>query len=290
MSQGLRPSTDLSNRIAQIYPSLSNGHRRAADFVLQHPLDVATMTIEGLAEGSGTSNATVTRFVRALGYGGYGEFRGALSAALKFAHAPVDSFAGARSAAGSTFATVEAALADQAANLQAARESLTEEAVTRAVELLLKAPRVFIAASGASHHVASFLEDGLALYLGADVIFASARTGPERAVRHMMSARPDDLLVAISVPRYSRSTVDLASFAKKRGAKLLALTDGPTSPLASIADVTLFAPARSRLLPNSPTAVFAIADALIAAVARERPDAVEALKELSESLLWTFHQ
>ena len=78
MSQGLKPSTDLSNRIALIYPSLSDGHRRAADFVLRHPLDVATMTIEGLAEGSGTSNATVTRFVRALGYGGYGEFRAAL--------------------------------------------------------------------------------------------------------------------------------------------------------------------------------------------------------------------
>ncbi len=69
---------------------------------------------------------------------------------------------------------------------------------------------------------------------------------------------------------------------------MLALTDSPTSPLTPIADVTLFAPARSHLLPNSPTAVFALADALIAAVARERPDAVEALKELSESLLWTF--
>jgi len=288
MSQGLKPSTDLSNRIAQIYPSLSNGHRRAADFVLQHPLDVATMPIEGLAEGSGTSNATVTRFVRALGYGSYGEFRSALSAALKVAHAPVDSFAGARSEAGSVFATFAAALADQAANLQTARDGLTEAAVTHAIELLLKAPRVFIAGSGASHHVASFLEDGLALYLGADVVFASSRTGPERAIRHMMSARPDDLVVAISVPRYSRATLDLANFAKKRGAAVLALTDSPTSPLAAIADVTLFAPARSHLLPNSPTAVFALADALIAAVARERPDAVEALKELSESLLWTF--
>lgn len=290
MSQGLKPSTDLSNRIAQIYPSLSNGHRRAADFVLQHPLDVATMTIEGLAEGSGTSNATVTRFVRALGYGGYGEFRSALSAALKFAHGPVDSFAGARAEAGSTFATFDAALADQAANLQAARDGLTEAAVTQAVSLLLKAPRVFIAASGASHYVASFLEDGLALYLDADVVFASSRTGPERAIRHMMSARRDDLVVAISIFRYSRATLDLASFAKKRGAALLVLTDSPTSPLAPLADVTLFAPARSRLLPNSPTAVFALADALIAAVARERPDAVEALKELSESLLWTFHR
>jgi DNA-binding MurR/RpiR family transcriptional regulator len=290
MSQGLKPSTDLSNRIAQIYPSLSDGHRRAADFVLRHPLDVATMTIEGLAEGSGTSNATVTRFVRALGYGGYGEFRAALSAALKFAHEPVDSFAGARAAPGSTFATFSQALADQAANLQAARDGLDEPSVTRAVALLTTASRVFIAGSGASHHVAAFLEDGLALYLDADVTFASSRTGPERAIRHMLSARPNDLVVAISMQRYSRATLDLASFAKKRGASVLALTDGATSPLAAIADVTLFAPARSHLLPNSPTAIFAVADALIAAVARDRPDAVEALKELSENLLWTFYR
>lgn len=290
MAQGLKPSTDLSHRIAQFYPSLSSGHRRAADFVLQHPLDVATMTIEGLAEGSGTSNATVTRFVRTLGYAGYGEFRAALSAALKFAHEPVESFAGARAEPGSTFATFATALADQADNLQAARDDLSEAAVTKAVALILKAPRVFIAASGASHHVASFLEDGLALYLEADVTFASSRTGPERAIRHMMSARPDDLVIAISVPRYSRATLDLAGFAKKRGASVLALTDGPTSPLAPISDVALFAPARSHLLPNSPTAIFALADALIAAVARERPDAVEALKELSENLLWTFYR
>ena len=36
-------------------------------------------------------------------------------------------------------------------------------------------------------------------------------------------------------------------------------------------------------------AAFAVADALITTLARERPDAVEALKGLSESLLWTFH-
>ncbi|AOO79647.1 hypothetical protein BHK69_03350 [Bosea vaviloviae] len=60
-----------------------------------------------------------------------------------------------------------------------------------------------------------------------------------------------------------------------------------------LADMTFFAPARNSVLPNSPTAAFAVAvavaDALITTLARERPDAVEALKGLSESLLWTFH-
>lgn len=289
MSRALKPTTDLANRIAQVYPSLSDGHRKAADFVLQSPLDTATMTIEGLAEKSGTSTATVTRFVRALGYPNYGDFRAALSTALKVALAPVEGLADARATAGSVFATLMTTLKGEAANLDEAIATLEEETVNRAVALLLKARRIFIVGSGASHYVGAFLEDGLALYLDAEVIFASSRGGPERAVRHMLSASPQDVVIAISLPRYSRATLELAKFANKRGAVLIALTDGPSSPLVPLADMTFFAPARNSFLPNSPTAAFAVADALITTLARERPDAVEALKGLSESLLWTFH-
>lgn len=289
MSRALKPTSDLANRIARIYPSLSEGHRKAADFVLQSPLDSAMATIDGLAEKSGTSTATVTRFVRALGYRNYGDFRAALSTALKVALAPVEGLAGARAAAGSVFATMAATLKGEAANLDEAIATLDEETVNRAIAVLLKARRIFIVGSGASHYVGAFLEDGLALYLDTDVVFASSRGGPERAVRHMLSAGPEDVVVAISLPRYSRATLELARFSKKRGAVLLAITDGPASPLVPLADMTLFAPARNSFLPNSPTAAFAVADALITTLARERPDAVEALKGLSESLLWTFH-
>lgn len=289
MSRALKPTTDLANRIARVYPSLSEGHRKAADFVLQSPLDSATVTIEGLAEKSGTSTATVTRFVRALGYRNYGDFRAALSTALKVAMGPVEGLADARAAAGSVFATMTTTLKREAANLDEAIATLEEETVNRAIALLLKARRIFIVGSGASHYVGAFLEDGLALYLDADVVFASSRGGPERAVRHMLSAGPEDVVIAISLPRYSRATLELAKFTKKRGTILIALTDGPSSPLVPLADMTLYAPARNSFLPNSPTAAFAVADALITTLARERPDAVEALKGLSESLLWTFH-
>ncbi|CAN7353769.1 MurR/RpiR family transcriptional regulator [Bosea sp. LjRoot90] len=289
MSRALKPTTDLANRIAQVYPSLSEGHRKAADFVLQSPLDSATVTIEGLAEKSGTSTATVTRFVRALGYRNYGDFRAALSTALKVAMGPVEGLADARATAGSVFATMTTTLKGEAANLDEAIATLEEETVNRAIALLLKARRIFIVGSGASHYVGAFLEDGLALYLDADVVFASSRGGPERAVRHMLSTGPKDVVIAISLPRYSRATLELAKFTKKRGAILIALTDGPSSPLVPLADMTLYAPARNSFLPNSPTAAFAVADALITTLARERPDAVEALKGLSESLLWTFH-
>lgn len=289
MSRALKPTTDLANRIAQVYPSLSDGHRKAADFVLHSPLDSATMTIEGLAERSGTSTATVTRFVRALGYASYADFRAALSVALKVALAPVEALADARAAAGSVFATMATTLNGEAANLEEAIATLDEATVNRTIAALLKARRIFIVGYGASHHVGAFLEDGLALYLKADVVFAASRGGPERATNHLLSAGPEDLVIAISLPRYSRATLELAKFAKQRDALLLAITDKPSSPLVALADMTLFAPARNNFLPNSPTAAFAVAEALITTLARERPDAVEALKAMSENQLWMFH-
>ena len=290
VSPVLKPSTDLANRIASLYPSLSAGHRKAADFVLSHPLDTATMTIEGLAEKSGASTATLTRFVRALGFGGYGEFRSSLSDALKHAMAPVRSLAEAHGVPASPYATLIGALKDQAANLDGAIEALDEGTVSRAVTLLLGAKRVFVIGAGASYHVASFLEDGLALYLDADVVFVTLRADPARAVRHMLSAGPGDLVIAISMPRYSRMTHELCHLAKKRDVPVLALTDVLTSPVAVIADLAFFAPARSSLMPNSPTAIFALADALIAVVARERPNSADALRVLSENLLWDFRR
>ena len=288
MAQPLKPSTDLANRIARAYPALSNGHRRIADFVLRHPLETATASIDGLAEKSDASNATVTRFVRVLGYGSYHEFRAALASALQLAVQPVDDFADAKATAASTVSTFVAAMKTQRANLDEAIAELDPATVEAVIAQVLAARRIFIIASGASHPIASFIEDGLALYCEADVVFATARGGPERAYRHLNSAAPGDLVIAISVPRYSRTTVQLAAHSQAKGAKVVCLTDGPTSPLAPLADFALFAPARNPLLPNSPTAIFALADALITAVARERPDAVEALKDLSRSLLWTF--
>ncbi len=289
MSRALKPTTDLANRIARVYPSLSEGHRKAADFVLQSPLDTATMTIEGLAERSGTSTATITRFVRALGYASYGDFRAALSTALKVALAPVEALADARATAGSVFATMAATLNGEAANLEEAIATLDEATVDRVIGTLLKARRIYIIGYGAGHHVGSFLEDGLSLYLESDIVFATARGGPERASNHMLAAGPEDLVIAISLPRYSRATLELAKFARQRDTMLLAITDKPSSPLVALADMTLFAPARNNFLPNSPTAAFAVAEALITTLARERPDAVEALKNLSENQLWMFH-
>ena len=42
----------------------------------------------------------------------------------------------------------------------------------------------------------------------------------------------DDAVIGISFPRYSNMTVQAFSYAARTGAKIIAITDGPGSPLA----------------------------------------------------------
>ena len=51
----------------------------------------------------------------------------------------------------------------------------------------------------------------------------------------------EDVILAISFPRYSVKTIQTVSFAKNRKAKIIAITDGAQSPLAKYADCSIYA-------------------------------------------------
>src|ERR1700682_628839 len=92
LSRGGEPLSDktILARTADAYPTLSQAHRKAADFVLKHPFQAATMMIEELARAAGVSVATANRFARALGIDGYPAFRAELVDTFSATLAPVE--------------------------------------------------------------------------------------------------------------------------------------------------------------------------------------------------------
>ena len=57
-TDGDQAQIEVQNRVAQALPRLSRMHRRVADHVLAHPLQVATLPIDELAAAVGVSVAT----------------------------------------------------------------------------------------------------------------------------------------------------------------------------------------------------------------------------------------
>ncbi|WP_338040699.1 MurR/RpiR family transcriptional regulator [Marinomonas ostreistagni] len=59
---------DVLSLIEQNYPSLSPSARAIANYLQQHPLAIVSQTSAQIAEQTGTSKATVSRFFRQLGF------------------------------------------------------------------------------------------------------------------------------------------------------------------------------------------------------------------------------
>ena len=73
----------IYERIAAVYPSLSDALKTFADYVVARPVEVARKSIQSASLEAGVSVASANRLARILGYSGYGEFRAELNSQLR---------------------------------------------------------------------------------------------------------------------------------------------------------------------------------------------------------------
>ena len=77
---------DIFETISSQYFQLTNSEKKVADYVLAHRMDAQYMSISELAEECAVADATISRFCRRLGLGGYNTFKLELAKASMAAH------------------------------------------------------------------------------------------------------------------------------------------------------------------------------------------------------------
>ncbi|WP_144148261.1 MurR/RpiR family transcriptional regulator [Paraburkholderia sp. BCC1884] len=274
----------IATRIAAAMPTLTPIHRRMGDYVLANLFRAATMRIDELASVVGASVATANRFARALGFDGYPQFREALVRGFEATLAPVERLRSAQESLAAGDDVVDASLEQAANNLHATRTAIDNAAAEAAVEAIIAARRVFVLGYGASAFLAGLMEHGLMPYHD-NVQSLALMGGPSHAARRLFACNGGDLVIGIAFPRYVEDTIELARRAASRGARVLALTDSPRSPLAQFADLSLYIRADRRLAANADSAVLAVIEALCDAIAYRTKRSVKAAAEVSEFVL-----
>ncbi|MDR2614168.1 MAG: MurR/RpiR family transcriptional regulator [Candidatus Accumulibacter sp.] len=277
-------------RIAKAMAGFTPSHRRMADYVLTHSFHAATMSIDELAEAAGVSMATANRFARALGFPGFPAFRAELVRGFESALAPVERMRDELTRKASCAEVMAASLSDNLDNLEAIRQSLPADACEQAVAAILGARRVLIVGFGDSGYLAGMLAHGLELYRPQVQSLAGIGGGAHGACT-LFRLQPQDLVVPIAFPRYLKDTVVIARKARERGARIVALTDSPTSPLAPLGEPTLYVPAASRFTATSNSTIHAVIEALCAAVARHARNSVKSAAAMTEAVLpWLYRE
>lgn len=259
------------------------GNRAIADFLLRNPVRAVAWGIEELAANAGTSTATLSRFARVLGMNGFAALRAEMAAVLQGVLQPVEKLRGAVGQGGDHHQAVAGCVEASLANAQAAAQGLDGPLLADCAARLVQASGVYTLGFGLSAHLAAILALDLQPYYPG-LINVVEFGGTEVAAGRLMNIGPGDVLVAISLPRYADDALRLTGYARSRGATVIAITDSLASPLASLADHVLLAPAQHPVLPSGTVAALLVIEALVSAVVLSTTGQVEKAGRLTEAI------
>ncbi|MFI1651633.1 MurR/RpiR family transcriptional regulator [Streptomyces avidinii] len=281
------PPHALRARIRGLGPSLPRSVQAVADAVAADPATCARLTVSALAEHTATSEATVVRTARLLGYPGYRDLRLALAALAARQESGAAPAVTVDIAVDDPLADVVAKLAhEEAQTLTDTAAALDLTQLAAAVTALATARRIDVYGVGASALVGQDLAQKL-LRIG---LVAHAHSDPHLAVTGAVQLRPGDVAVAITHSGTTGDVIEPLRVAFGRGATTLALTGRPNSPVTRHADLVLATSAarETQLRPaamSSRTSQLLVVDCLFVGVAQQTYDtAAPALAASYEAL------
>ncbi|MBP6115412.1 MAG: MurR/RpiR family transcriptional regulator [Neisseriaceae bacterium] len=277
--------TNLIKQITEAMPTYSRAFKQLAEFILSKTFAASTMSIDELAKAADVSVATVNRFAHECGYHGYPLFRTELRAVFEKVFEPAEKLRSGVLKNVEEDEVMLASLDGLALNITQTRHWLAQQSIKNVVERLLAAEHVFILGMGVSALHATFMTEILEPFLGTKVHVLNSLGGPERAIRKISMLGPNDVVIAISLPRYSKSIFEMIHVAKTQQAYVIGITDAPTSPLASQTDVCLFASAEQPVLYASSAALIALIEGLCSAVALKVNHPAERMAQQTQSVL-----
>jgi DNA-binding MurR/RpiR family transcriptional regulator len=228
-------SGGLLGRLRIEGPALPEALARIAETILGDPEAAAHASIIDLADRSGTSTATVTRFSRTLGFKGYANLRVAVATETGRAEqarwetdisgdiAPDDPL-------DDVLAIVAAA--DTRA-IQATASGLDTAAVERVAAAIAGAGRVELFGLGSSGTSAR----EMAFRLERIRIPVWHRTDTHTALTNAALLLPGDVAIGLSHSGRTRDVIETLAEAADHGALTVAITSFGRSPLAEVADV-----------------------------------------------------
>ena len=236
-------ATSTAVKIRGLLPSLSPAEQRVGRIIAEESATAAQLTITELSKRAETSETTVIRFCRAIGFSGYPELR--LRLAAEAGRALDDGAAGEEPGSDISqtddLATVVKTIAfADARAVEDTAAQLDLEILQQVIDAVAAARRVDIYGVGASAFVARDFQMklhrvGLVAYAWSDLHLAltSAALLDER-----------DVAIGISHTGTTIDTIEAFAEAGRRGARTVALTNFPKSPITRIADLTLTTAAR----------------------------------------------
>jgi DNA-binding MurR/RpiR family transcriptional regulator len=255
--------------------------------------EAALLSSRGMATAAGTSPASVTRFARKLGYEDFGELRAELAVEMRarLTSPPKRLTVDVPGRRKTTGALLRDVIARERENLDATLSMIDEGQLDALARRLAQDSRslVYVAGSKKGRIVAGYFAMQLAqLRRGVQLVQLG-----DLLADQILDMTADDLLIVFEPRRATASLVGLLAEARALGTQVVAFTD--EHPPGAIAESELLFRTKVDAISvfDSYAAMFALCDAILAAIIHHAPKVVRARADRLEALnscLSTWYQ
>lgn len=271
---------NLLKTIEEKMPTFSKGQKRIAAYVIENYDKAAYMTASKLGAIADVSESTVVRFADELGFGGYPDFQRSLRELVRTKLTSFQRIEVANNIIGDGD-VLSKVLSLDVEKIRHTLEGIDRDDFMAAVDKIISAKNIYIMGVRSSSYLAGFLSYNLRMIFD-NVRLVSTTSGSDM-FEEIMSIDRDDVMIAISFPRYSKRIINAVDFAKAAGTDVIAITDSPLSPIASPSDYLLVAQSDMVSFVDSLTAPMSIINAIVVAVAKKKQDELSVrLRQLEE--------
>lgn len=269
-------------KIQAILNNLKPSEKKIAQYILKNPEEISDLTIAELAKRCGTSEASVVRFCKTLGYKGYQDLKIKVSADLAVKSKKIQGLV-------SVDDDVDAIITKVSKNNMLAVENtmdvLDRAEVAKAAQALMKAKKIDFYGVGASGIVA---QDAMHKFMRINKA-CTAYIDTHMQLTSAANLSPEDVAVGISYSGQTMDTVDALRLAKNAGATTICITKFGHSPITEVADIKLFVTSSEALFRSgamaSRIAQLNVIDILFTLVACQKyDDIIKYLENTSEAV------
>ncbi|MQB07699.1 MurR/RpiR family transcriptional regulator [Agrobacterium tumefaciens] len=275
----------LRSLIVERFDGMSPQLQQAARHIIEHPQEVALVSMRELARNAGVQPSTMTRLAKFLGLSGYENIRTHYAELIRgggegFAARAV--LKGERRSGDEKQGLAERMLTGLSAQIASLCEPDSLARLGSAATRLHDARRIYVLGLRSCHSVVWHFHYVMNL-LGEKSVHLDgpAGTGGDGLIR----ASAQDVLLVISINPYARDTLELSEVARGKGMGIVAITDSEVSPLVSIADDVILCPTESQTFFHTLTPALAISEVLCGLLAaRDQSAGLDELKRADEHL------
>ncbi len=264
-----------------LYDKMGSAEKRIADWLIENPGEIISLSIVDLAEKCKCGEATIVRFAKRLGFGGYQELK--ISLAQENNTTSVSTNITAEDSIEETYDKV---CNEIYCSLEKTKMVLDNDTLAKACEKIMNAKRIAIFGLGNSAAIALDTSHKL-LRAGCNAFAYSDNHMQVIAASHLTS---DDVVIAISHSGSSKDVVEALKLAKEARATTITITNHGKSPIQKYSDLVLFTASDETkyniLALNSRIAQLSIINAIYFYIVYHKSEkALESIKDTERSLL-----